>query len=127
MENVEDRKPLLKLSVANSRKSKRYWATPAHVDGDIYLNNVKIGTYTWNPEIHGKSPNLYEVESSLVLDASCVENGESFEDFCSGFGYDIWGVNRPEYYKQYNACVDTYWTLRKTGMYNELKTLHEND
>lgn len=121
------RKPILNLSLKNVRPSKRTWASTAHKDVDVYLKDNKIATYTWNPECHGEEPDLYDVESSLVLDARCVENGESFEDFCNYFGYDLWDEERADNYKAYESCVDTYWTLKKTGMYNELKNLHEND
>ena len=120
-------KPLLNLEVKNGRKANEYWTTSQHKTVDVYLDGVKIGNYSWNPDVHESKPDLYDVESCFVSDARCVADGISFEEFCREFGYEIWGENRARYYQIYNACVDTYWALKKTGKWEELKALHEND
>ena len=121
------KKPILNLKVKNKRPATEDWTTAQHKTVDVYLDDYKIGKYSWNPDFHGSEPELYDIESCFVKDAECVADGKSFEEFCREFGYDAWGENRAKYYQIYSDCVDTYWTLKKTGMYNELKTLHEND
>lgn len=119
-------KLILNLKVKNKRPAREYWTTPKHMTVDVYLDGDKIGKYSWNPDVLGKI-DLYDVESCFVSDARCVADGISFEEFCREFGYDIWGENREHYYKIYSDCVDTYWTLKKTGKWEDLKKLHEND
>lgn len=120
-------KPILNLKVKNKRPAKEYWTTPKHMTVDVYLDNQKIGKYSWNPEVHGNEPDLYDIESCFVRDAECVADGKSFEEFCREFGYDIWGTNRARYYQTYSDCVDTYWILKNTRKWEDLKKLHEND
>ena len=120
-------KPLLNLKIKNERKANEYWTTSKHKTVDVYLDGIKIGKYSWNPDVHESKPDLYDIESCFISDAMLVADGISFEEFCQEFGYDIWGENRARYYQIYSDCVDTYWTLKKTGRLEELKALHEND
>lgn len=126
-DEIKMHKPILNLKVKNSRPAKEYWTTPKHRTVDVYLDNRKVGKYSWNPDVHGSKPDLYDVEACFVKDAECVADGKSFEEFCHEFGYDIWGTNRDKYYQTYSACVDIYWILKKTGKWEDLKNLHWND
>ena len=120
-------KSILNLKVKNKRPAKEYWTTSKHMTVDVYLDGNKIGKYSWNPDVHGSTPGLYDIESCFVRDAECVSDGISFEEFCQEFGYDIWGEERARNYQIYNECVDTYWNLKNTGKWEDLKELHEND
>ena len=120
-------KPILNLKVKNKRPANEYWTTSKHMTVDVYLDGNKIGRYSWNPDIHGNEPDLYDIESCFVRDAECVDNGISFEELCHEFGYDIWGEDRARNYQIYSSCVDTYWNLKNTGRWEDLKKLHEND
>lgn len=126
-EEIERLKPILNLKVKNKRPAKEYWTSAWHKTVDVYLDGNKIGKYSWHPGVHGSKPDLYDVESCFVKDAECVADGISFEEFCREFGYDIWGENRNRYYQMYSACVDTYWVLKNTGKWEDLKNLHWND
>ena len=117
---------ILNLRIDNERKSTAYWATADHRMVDVYLDGVKISEYNWNPSAHGDAT-LYEVESCLVSDALSVADGKSFEEFCKEYDYDLWGEGRERSYTIYNHCLDTYWTLVRTGSWERLKKIHEND
>jgi hypothetical protein len=121
------REPILNLKVKNERPATESWTTARHKTVDVYLDGNKIGKYSWNPDVHGSEPELYDVESCFVKDAECVADGISFEEFCQEFGYDAWGEKRAKYYQIYSDCVDTYWTLKKTGKWEDLKNLHWDD
>ena len=53
-------------------------------------------------------PILADVMSSLVGDAQCVADGQTFEDFADDLGYDI---DSREAERVYNGCRDEYFGL----------------
>lgn len=58
------------------------------------------------------APEINNVMCALSLDASCVIHGESFEDFCSEFGYDC---DRISAKKTFDCCRDSYFKLKQLG------------
>lgn len=75
-------------------------------------------------EIEPVYPDLYDVESALVSDAQCIESSITFEDFCDDLGYSKDSIRA---LKIYAACQEIYGLLIRSGKWDELKTLHEND
>jgi hypothetical protein len=53
-------------------------------------------------------PTLADVMSSLVSDAQCVADGQTFEDFADELGYDTDSRNAE---RIYNGCRDEYFGL----------------
>lgn len=97
----------------------RYWNTK-FTDDSSY---DKLTKEIWS-EIEPVYPDLYDVESALVSDAQCIESSITFEDFCDDLGYSKDSIRA---LKIYAACQETYGLLIRSGKWDELKTLHEND
>ena len=69
-------------------------------------------------------PDVYDVESALVLDATSFEESSDFEDFCDIFGYDS---DSKKAEGIYNACKDTFLFLVRNSDWDKLKKLHAED
>lgn len=57
-------------------------------------------------------PTLDEVMYSLVMDASSVRYGQSFDDFCQEFGYSNDSISARE---NYDACVQEWQGILRMG------------
>ena len=83
--------------------------------------------YSWVHRVSGsrpKKPNKKDVLFALYMDANCVHNGESFEDFCSELGYD---TDSRSAYKAYEGCRDADYALKRLGFdYDELSVYFED-
>ena len=70
------------------------------------------------------TPKLIDVVHALVVDAGCVCNGESFDDFCDEFGYDNDSITHR---KCYDACVETWQALIRMGLdLGQLQELYQD-
>lgn len=72
-------------------------------------------------------PELADVLSSLVLDASCWDNARTFEDFCDEFGYD---PDSRSAERIYEACGKIWKDLREVcgrEFFAELLALGDED
>ena len=70
-------------------------------------------------------PTAKSVLESVLLDVSCVESGQTFEDFCSELGYDT-DSRRAE--RIYNACLkerDQIGELFGPEVYEEFTQINE--
>lgn len=97
----------------------RFWNTKFVDDSDY----DKLTKETWK-NIEPVYPDLYDVESALVSDARCIESSITFEDFCYELGYSSDSIKA---LKIYAACQETYGLLIRSGKWDELKVLHEED
>lgn len=57
-------------------------------------------------------PTLPDVMFSLVMDAQCVFDGQTFDDFCGDFGYDNDSRSAERIFQ---ACRDTWCALIRLG------------
>lgn len=69
-------------------------------------------------------PTLPDVMFSLVMDAQCVFDGQTFDDFCGDFGYDNDSRSAERIFQ---ACRDTWCALIRLGAdFDELSELFQD-
>lgn len=69
-------------------------------------------------------PTLVEVMSCLIMDAKCVADGQTFEDFASDMGYD---EDSRKAESAYHACCATERAFRRFNVcLNELSELFQD-
>lgn len=90
-------------------------------DFDKAIDNILIND---KDLINAVLPDLKDVEFALVSDAECYESSSDFEDFCVNLGYDS---NSRKAEKIYNACKDMWCILVKSGKYEEMKEVYQED
>lgn len=109
----------------SDEKAKEYWNIWCGKNwGKKFTDDFhkKFTDMVWE-EVKPVYPNAYDVESSLVCDASCVE-GLTFEDFCDDFGYSSDSISA---LKIYHDCQKILNVLVRTGKYQDLVKLHAED
>lgn len=84
--------------------------------------HVKLSLYTKLSFRQKLTPTLRDVVHSLLLDGEASFSGESFEDWCSTFGYDTDSRKAEETWR---ACVKTGSDMRKALSMDEIRELQE--
>ena len=89
-----------------------------------YTGGYTIHELEQNQQSIPNEPILSDVLHSLLLDASCVMYGQTFEDFAAECGYD---EDSREAERIYNACRDIYFGLVRLGAdFEELADLFQD-
>jgi len=92
-----------------TKEDKKWHDTASH--WNVSLSNKEGEVRSWEysaGSAHKGEPSMTDVLESLQCDAS-GRDGQSFEDWCSEFGYDT-DSKRAE--ATYNACGQTVYKLR---------------
>lgn len=97
----------------------KIWDNSLSKEDDITIGEAYVWKY-----VEPIYPDVYDVESSLTLDALCIESTLGFEGFCANLGYD---PDSRKAEKIYFACQEIFASLVRTGKWEELKKLHEED
>ena len=75
---------------------------------DLPYVRVTVHQAAMNTRTIPDAVTLADVMSSLVMDAQCVADGQTFEDFAGDMGYD---TDSREAERVYNGCRDVYFGL----------------
>ena len=84
------------------RYTARHWTVTLKYQGR------QMSVEFWQGSAHTKEPTAADALSSIILDANCGE--QTFEDFCSEFGYDS-DSRKAE--KTWKACAKTAPKVRR--------------
>jgi hypothetical protein len=90
------------------------WRTNRSIFGTEFRDHWYV-----NPKSH-PTPDLSDVVECLLSDAQA--GAQSFEDFCSDFGYD---VNSREAERTHNACRDNLCKLLRAFGFDGIATLQQ--
>lgn len=83
---------------------------------------AKLGLYQELATRQKLAPTLPDVMYSLLFDGSAFFDGESFDSWCSNFGYDTDSRKAEATWK---ACVETGMALRRSLSAEEVRELQE--